>query len=69
MTGTPKSSRIDYTSSENDNILVQGIAGNKNALGYVPYAYYEQNKYDEQKKQGKLKALAAGTALVRAGLS
>lgn len=48
--GKSKDSRGDYTASEDDNVLVQGIAGNKNALGYIPYSYYEQNK-------GKLKAL------------
>ncbi|MSR59048.1 MAG: PstS family phosphate ABC transporter substrate-binding protein [Planctomycetaceae bacterium] len=51
VTGTAKSSRGDYTGSEDDNVLVQGIAGNKNALGYIPFAYYEPNK-------AKLKALA-----------
>lgn len=51
VTGKAKSSRGDYTASEDDNVLVQGIAGNKHALGYLPYAYYEPNK-------DKLKALA-----------
>lgn len=51
VTGKAKSSRGDYTASEDDNVLVQGIAGNKNALGYIPFAYYEPNK-------SKLKALA-----------
>jgi phosphate transport system substrate-binding protein len=51
VTGKAKSGRGDYTPSEDDNVLVQGIAGNKGSLGYIPYAYYEQNK-------GKLKALA-----------
>ncbi|MBI5026716.1 MAG: PstS family phosphate ABC transporter substrate-binding protein [Nitrospirae bacterium] len=39
-----KSSRGDYTSSEDDNVLVQGIAGDKNALGYFGLAYYEENR-------------------------
>jgi phosphate transport system substrate-binding protein len=39
-----KSSRGDYTSSEDDNVLVQGIAGDKNSLGYFGLAYYEENK-------------------------
>lgn len=39
-----KSSRADYTASENDNVLVQGIAGDINALGYFGYAYYVENK-------------------------
>lgn len=36
--------RPDFTASEDDNVLVQGIAGDKNALGFFGYAYYEENK-------------------------
>ncbi len=36
-------SRTDYTPSEDDNILVEGIAGDENALGFFGLAYYEQN--------------------------
>ncbi len=42
--GKAKSSRGDYTASEDDNVLVQGIEGDKYALGYLPYAYYEPQK-------------------------
>ena len=38
------SSRGDYTSSEDDNVIVQGIANDKNALGFFGYAYYAENK-------------------------
>lgn len=38
--GEAKASRGDYTASEDDNVLVQGVAHNKNALGYFGYAYY-----------------------------
>jgi len=44
IVGKAKSSRSDYTSSEDDNVLVMGIAGDKNALGYFGLAYYEENK-------------------------
>ena len=44
VVGKAKSSRGDYTASEDDNVLVQGVAGDKNALGYFGYAYYLQNK-------------------------
>lgn len=44
VVGKAKSSRADYTASEDDNVLVQGIAGDKNALGYFGYAYYIENK-------------------------
>ncbi len=40
IVGKAKSSRGDYTGSEDDNVLVQGIENNKFALGYLPYAYY-----------------------------
>ena len=40
IVGKPKSSRGDYTASEDDNVLVQGIEGNKFALGYIPFAYF-----------------------------
>ena len=42
--GKAKASRGDFTASEDDNTLVQGIEGSKFALGYIPYAYYEPNK-------------------------
>ncbi len=38
-----KQARTDFTPSEDDNVLVQGIAGDKNALGYFGFAYYEEN--------------------------
>jgi phosphate transport system substrate-binding protein len=44
VVGRAKASRGDYTASEDDNTLVQGIANDKQALGYLPYAYYEPNK-------------------------
>ena len=36
-------SRSDYTASADDNVLVQGIAGDTNSLGYFGYAYYAEN--------------------------
>ncbi len=49
--GTEGASRTDYTPSEDDNVIVQGVAGNPGASGYFGFAYYEQN-------QQRLKALA-----------
>lgn len=43
VVGKAKSSRGDYTASEDDNVLVQGIANDKNALGYFGFAYYVEN--------------------------
>ena len=44
IVGKAKSSRGDYTASEDDNVLVQGISRDVNALGYFGYAYYVENK-------------------------
>lgn len=44
ITGKEKASRGDFTSSEDDNVLVQGIANDELALGFMPYAYYAENK-------------------------
>src|ERR1044071_6895113 len=43
IVGKAKASRGDYTASEDDNVLVQGVEGNKYALGYFGYAYYAAN--------------------------
>ncbi len=44
INGKAKSSRSDYTPSEDDNVLVQGVSSNQNAMGYFGLAYYEENK-------------------------
>lgn len=51
IVGKEKASRGDYTSSEDDNVLVQGVAADELALGYFGYAYYQENA-------GRLKAVA-----------
>lgn len=51
IVGTKRSSRGDFTASEDDNVLVQGVSQDVLALGYFGLAYYEENK-------SKLKALA-----------
>lgn len=61
IVGKAKSSRGDYTASEDDNTIVQGVANDKNALGYFGLAYYEENK-------GKLKALAIVNEAGKPGL-
>lgn len=50
VVGESGSVRTDFTASEDDNVLVQGVAGDEYSLGYFGYAYYEENK-------DKLKAL------------
>jgi phosphate transport system substrate-binding protein len=44
INGKAGASRGDYTASEDDNVLVQGVAGDKNALGYFGLAYAIENK-------------------------
>jgi len=51
VVGKAKSSRGDYTASEDDNVLVQGVSRDVNALGYFGFSYYVENK-------DKLKAVA-----------
>ncbi|MCM2356986.1 MAG: PstS family phosphate ABC transporter substrate-binding protein [Geobacteraceae bacterium] len=43
IVGKSKSSRGDFTASEDDNVLVQGVSRDKNALGYFGYSYYSEN--------------------------
>jgi phosphate transport system substrate-binding protein len=50
INGEEGRSRSDFSASEDDNVIVQGVAGNRGGLGYFGLSYYEQN-------QGRLKAL------------
>jgi phosphate transport system substrate-binding protein len=59
INGKAKDSRGDFTASEDDNVLVQGIAGDANALGYFGYAYYIENQ-----NRLKLVAMDAGKGAV-----
>jgi phosphate transport system substrate-binding protein len=43
ITGKAKASRGDFTSSEDDNVLVQGVSSDELALGFIPFAYFEDN--------------------------
>jgi phosphate transport system substrate-binding protein len=51
INGKSHSSRSEYTKSEDDNVLVQGVSGDRDSLGYFGFAYYVENK-------NKLKAVA-----------
>ncbi len=51
IVGESGASRSDFTASEDDNVLVQGITGTKPSLGYFGLAYYENNA-DELKAIG-----------------
>lgn len=51
INGKAQQSRGDYTKSEDDNVLVTGVAGDQDSLGYFGYAYFKENS-------GKIKAVA-----------
>jgi phosphate transport system substrate-binding protein len=68
--GKEKASRSDYTASEDDNVLVMGIAGDAGALGYFGYSYYEANKAKLKIlgiDNGDGKAVVPNVDVVRAG--
>jgi phosphate transport system substrate-binding protein len=44
IVGKEGASRGDFTSSEDDNVLVQGVGSDELALGFIPFAYVEQNQ-------------------------
>lgn len=44
INGEERACRSDFTASEDDNVLVQGIAGDEDSLGFLGFAYYVENK-------------------------
>jgi phosphate transport system substrate-binding protein len=44
INGEEGASRSDYSASENDNVIVQGVAGEKGGMGYFGFSYYEENQ-------------------------
>jgi phosphate transport system substrate-binding protein len=50
INGSAKRSRSDYSATEDDNVTVRGVEGDRGAMGYFGYSYYVENK-------GKLKVL------------
>ncbi|BAU44355.1 PstS family phosphate ABC transporter substrate-binding protein [Leptolyngbya sp. O-77] len=50
IVGKEGESRGDYTASEDDNVIVQGVSADPNSVGFFGYAYYIEN-------EGKLKAV------------
>ncbi len=51
INGRARASRSDYQASEDDNVLVQGVSGERGGLGYFGYSYFDENR-------DKLKALS-----------
>ena len=62
IVGESGASRADFTASEDDNVLIQGIKGTETSLGYFGLAYYENNAKE-------LKALAVDPDSVKGGAS
>jgi phosphate transport system substrate-binding protein len=74
ITGKTDASRGDYTSSEDDNMLVQGVSGDEFALGFFGYAYYETNKdklravlIDDEKPENGAGAIEPTPDTIRTG--
>jgi phosphate transport system substrate-binding protein len=44
VNGKARQSRSDYTASEDDNVLVRGVEGDRGGMGYFGYSYYIENK-------------------------
>jgi phosphate transport system substrate-binding protein len=44
INGRARQSRSDYTASEDDNVLVNGVSGDRGGLAYFGYSYYVENK-------------------------
>jgi phosphate transport system substrate-binding protein len=44
IVGDEGESRTDYQASEDDNVIVEGVTGDRGALGYFGFSYYEQNQ-------------------------
>jgi phosphate transport system substrate-binding protein len=70
VNGKSQVSRSDFTKSEDDNVLVTGVAGDKGSLGYFGFAYYVENK-DKLKvvpiKQGDKKPVAPTMTTINNG--
>jgi len=70
INGKSQVSRSDFTKSEDDNVLVTGVAGDKGSLGYFGFAYYVENT-DKLKvvpiKQGNNKPVAPTMTTINNG--
>jgi len=69
INGKEDQSRSDYTASENDNVLVQGVAASKGGMGYFGFTYAEENKDKLKvlKVDGGAGCVAPGVASAQGG--
>ena len=65
VVGEGGASRTDYQASEDDNVLVQGVAGDPDALGYFGLSYFEQNQ--QQLKDLPVDGVAPSTEAAQSG--
>lgn len=63
VNGKSRASRSDYMASEDDNVVVTGVSGDIDALGYFGYAYYESNSAKLKAVKLKAKDIAIGPNL------
>ena len=65
INGKSGRSRSGYTKSEDDNVLVKGVIGSRDAMGYFGYAYYKENS--NQVKSVKINGIAPTKETIRNG--
>ena len=65
VNGEEGESRPDYQASEDDNVLVQGVSGDPNALGYFGFGYFEQNQ--QQLKALTVDSIAPSAETIQSG--
>ena len=53
INGKAKNSRSDYLATEDDNVIVQGVEGERGALGYFGFSYYEENAAKLKLREGR----------------
>ncbi len=44
INGEEGASRTDFSASEDDNVIVQGVSGSEGGLGYLGFSYFEENQ-------------------------
>jgi phosphate transport system substrate-binding protein len=64
INGKSRQSRSDYTASEDDNVTVQGVAGERGGMGYFGLSYYLENK-----NRLKLLAVNGGSGCVKPSIA
>ena len=75
INGRARASRTDYQASEDDNVLVQGVSGERGGMGYFGYSYYTENRSrlnaapDPQSEDGSVRHAGRRSRFTRARTS